>query len=60
MIKMRRRSFLSAYQLKDLVLSLLWLRTTLWRGFDPWLGKFCMPQNKKLKKMMMMMMLMLK
>ena len=29
---------------KDLVLSLLWLRSLLWCRFDPWPGNFCMPQ----------------
>ena len=34
-----------AQQVKDLVLSLLWFRLLLWRGFDdPWLGKFYVPQ----------------
>ena len=27
---------------KDLVLSLLWLRSLLWRGFNPWPRKCCM------------------
>ena len=38
---------------KDLALSLLWLRSLLWWGFDPWPGNFCMPwawQKKKKKK----------
>ena len=28
---------------KDLVLSLLWLGSLLWRGFNSWPGNFCMP-----------------
>ena len=31
-----------AYQVKDPVLSLLWLRPLLWCGFDPWPGNFRM------------------
>ena len=27
---------------KDLVLSLLWLRSLLWHGFDPWPRNFCL------------------
>ena len=30
---------------KDLALSLLWLRLLLWHGFDPWPGNICMPQT---------------
>ena len=30
-------------QVKDLVLSLQQLRLLLWRGFDPWPGKFHTP-----------------
>ena len=30
-------------QVKDLVLSLPWLRLLLWHGFDPWPGNFHMP-----------------
>ena len=29
--------------MKDLVLSLLWLRLLLWHRFDPWPENFCMP-----------------
>ena len=29
-------------QVKDLVLSLLWLGLLLWCGFSPWLGSLCM------------------
>ena len=32
-----------AQQVKDLVLSLLWLRLLLWLGFDPWPQNFCIP-----------------
>ena len=44
---------LVAQQIKDLVLSLLWLRSLLWHRFDPWPRKFCMlwvwpKTNKKL------------
>ena len=42
---------------EDLVLSLHWLRSILWHGFDPWPGNFHMPwvqppkkTNKNLKK----------
>ena len=39
---------------KDLVLSLLWLRSLLWFGFDPWLENFCLlsvqPKKKKKKR----------
>ena len=31
-----------AKQVKDLVLSLQWLRSLAWRRFDPWTGKFHM------------------
>ena len=36
-----------AQWVKDPTLSLLWLRSFLRHGFDPWLGKFCMPQRFK-------------
>ena len=38
-------------QVKDLV-SLLWPRLLLWRGFDLWPGNFCMPADvvRKVKK----------
>ena len=43
-----------APQVKDLVLSLLWLRSLVWHGFDPWPGKLHMlqarPQGKKEEK----------
>ena len=38
---------------KDPVLSLLWLRSLLWHGFQPWTKNFHMPQalpEKKKKK----------
>ena len=46
------RSFLMALQVKDLALSLLWLRPLLWCGFDPWPWAFPVPkeQSKKKKK----------
>ena len=34
-------SFLVVQQVKDLVLSLLWLELQLWRRFDPWAKNFC-------------------
>ena len=33
-----------AQQVKDPASSLLWLGSLVWCGFDPWYGKFCMPQ----------------
>ena len=33
-----------AQWVKDMVLSLLWLKSKLWQGFDPWRGNFYMPQ----------------
>ena len=39
-------------QVKDPALALLWLRSPLWHGFNPWTGKFHMPwawpKDKKL------------
>ena len=35
---------------KDLVLSLLWLGSMLWHGFDPWPGNFHMPQAQPINK----------
>ena len=32
-----------AQRIKDLVLSLQWLRLLLWSGFNPWHRNFCMP-----------------
>ena len=39
-------------QVKDMVLSLLWLRLLLWHRFDPWPRNFHMPGElpKKTKK----------
>ena len=40
-------------QVKELAQSLQWLRSLLWRGFNPWPGDFRMPlawQKKKKKK----------
>ena len=41
-----------AQQVKDPVLSLLWLWLQLWHRFDPWPGNFCMPwaRPKKVTK----------
>ena len=39
-----------AQQVKDPVLSLLWLRSLLWHRFDPWPQNFCIPQVKQKKK----------
>lgn len=36
--------FPSGLEIKDLALSLLWLRSLLWCRFHPWLGNFCMLQ----------------
>ena len=33
-----------AQWVQNLVFSLLWLRSLLWHGFDPWPGKFCISQ----------------
>ena len=37
------RSSLVAQRVKDLALSLLWLGSLTWLGFDLWPGNFCMP-----------------
>ena len=37
-------------QVKDTTLLLLELGSMLWRGFDPWLGNFYTPQQKKTTK----------
>lgn len=37
---------LVAQQVKDPVFSLLWLRSLLWLGFDPWPGNFCTAKKK--------------
>ena len=40
-----------AQRVKDLALSLLWLRLMLWRRFSPWPGSFHMAQvQPKMKK----------
>ena len=39
-----------AQQIKDMVLSLLWLWLLLWYGFHPWPRNFCMPQAQPKKK----------
>ena len=52
--KKKLRSPLVAQQVKDLVLSLLWLWLLLQRGFDPWARNVHMvqawPKKKKKKK----------
>ena len=52
LLKCHLRSSLVALQVKDLALSLLWLRLLLWHGFDPWPRNFHMPWvlPKKKKK----------
>ena len=47
---MRERSSHVAQQVKDLVLSLQWLRSLLWHGFNPWPGNFHMLQVQPKKK----------
>ena len=42
----RSRNSLAAQKVKDLVLSLQWLRSLLWHGFNPWPRSFCMPQER--------------
>lgn len=48
------RSPLVAQRVGDLVLSLLWVGSLLWRAFDPWLQNFCVlrvqPKKKKKRK----------
>ena len=39
-----------AQQVKDPALSLLWLRSLLWREFDPWPLNFHVPQVRLKKK----------
>ena len=41
------RSSHVAQQIKDPALSLQWLKSLLWRGFDPWSGNFQKPQEVK-------------
>lgn len=38
------RQFPGDLEVKDSVLSLMWLRSLLWPGLDPWSGNFCMLQ----------------
>ena len=45
----KQRNSLVAQQVKDPVLSLLWLGSLLWYRFNPWLGT-CMLWPKKRKK----------
>ena len=49
---LRKGSSLVAQWVKDLTLSLQWLGSLLWLGFDPWPGNSHMPQvwQKKKKK----------
>ena len=44
------RSSLVAQWVKDPVLSLQWLRSLLWRGFNPWPGNFHMLRVQPRKK----------
>ena len=44
------RKFPGDLAFKDLALSLWWLGSPLWLGFDPWPGSFCMPQTQPKKK----------
>ena len=39
-----------AQQVKDPALSLQWLGSSVWCGFNPWLGNFHMPQAKLKQK----------
>ena len=39
-----------AQRVKDLVLSLLWVRLLLWCRFSPWPGNFHMPQVRQKNK----------
>ena len=45
--------FAGGPEVKDPALSLLWLGSLLWHGFDPWCGNFCVlqawPKNIKIK-----------
>ena len=43
-------SLVGIQQLKDLALSLLWLESLPWYGFDPWPWNFHMPQEQPKKK----------
>ena len=46
------QEFLVAQRIRDLALSLLWLRSLLWHRVEPWYRYICMPkvQPKKKKK----------
>ena len=46
------RNFLMAQRVKELALSLLWLRLQLWCGFNPWPWNFCIlwVQPKQINK----------
>ena len=52
--KKRSRAPRVAQWIKDPVLSLLWYRSLLWHGFDPWPGNFhlwwAQPKKKKEKE----------
>ena len=39
-----------AWQVKNSMLSLLWLWIQLGHMFDPWPGNFCLPQEQPKKK----------
>ena len=39
-----------AQQVKDLALSLQWLESLVWHGFDPWPRNFHMPRAQTKKK----------
>ena len=45
-----RTGFPGGLAVKDPVLSLLWLRSLLWLGFDPWPRNFHIPQDQAEKK----------
>ena len=53
-VKVIVEEFPGGLVVKDLALSLLWLRSPLWHRFDPWPGKFHIlsGQPKKKKKEM--------
>ena len=44
------RSSLVGQWVNDLALSLLWLRSLLSYGFEPWPGNLCMPQARPKEK----------
>ena len=49
-VKISQWSSCVAQWIKYLVLSLQWLGSLLWHGFDPWPGKFRMLQDVARKK----------